>query len=310
MAAQWRLLSEYLGRASDDSVWLTWSELDEVVRGLPSSAIDHYPQWWHGDRPNTRAWRTASYEAVDIRPGISVRFVRSHDRNLAQATAEGSRRNRKPMLRSAMTQSADTPTRLNDLDPNSCVVVIPCSGSKRRGGRPGPPASTDAVLAAARRKVLDMPDSHTDESRVLPAWQRYDGSLYRAVGPEILADLAGSGRLIILSGGYGVLDGRDAIGHYNRLLKASDWPVGLLEATLALRAERPGMDVVAFAGATTQYAKVLRRTPWRVGGRTAHLVTIRDVRGVRAVSTALGLALRTFVCCGEVPVGTAVTRLA
>lgn len=132
------------------------------------------------------------------------------------------------LVRGALTQSADTPTRLNDLDPNNCVVVIPCWASTRRGGRPGPPASTDALLAAARGKVLDMPDSHTDESCVLPAWQRYDGSLYRAVGSEILADLAASGRLIILSGGYGVLDGRDVIGQYNRLLKASDWPVGLL----------------------------------------------------------------------------------
>lgn len=166
-------------------------------------------------------------------------------------------------------------------------------------------------LGAARRKVLDLPESEADESRVLPARQRYNGSLYRAVGQEVLDDLAASGRLVILSGGYGVLDGRDLIGSYNRLMKSSDWPAGLLEKTIAVRAEQSGMDVVAFAAATTEYAKVLRRTPWRLAGRTAQLVTIRDVRGVGAVSTALGLALNAFVRArGEFPAGTVVQRLA
>ena len=76
MAAQWKLLTEHLAGASGD-VRLTWSELDAIVGGVPNSAVDHFPQWWHGDRPNTRAWRTAGYEAIEIRPGGSVRFVRS-----------------------------------------------------------------------------------------------------------------------------------------------------------------------------------------------------------------------------------------
>jgi hypothetical protein len=75
MAAQWKLLTERLAGASGD-VRLTWSELDAIVGGVPNSAVDHYPQWWHGDRPNTRAWRAAGYEAIEIRPGVSVRFVR------------------------------------------------------------------------------------------------------------------------------------------------------------------------------------------------------------------------------------------
>lgn len=52
MAAQWRLLTEYL-RGADDMATLTWSELDALVGGLPASAVDHYPQWWYGDRPHT-----------------------------------------------------------------------------------------------------------------------------------------------------------------------------------------------------------------------------------------------------------------
>jgi hypothetical protein len=195
--------------------------------------------------------------------------------------------------------------------PDRCLIVIPCSARKRNGGRPGTPTPADSALEAARRRVLERADSQTNESLLRPAWQRYDGSLHRAAGERIPADLAASGRLVILSGGYGVLDGRDMIGDYNRLMKASDWPAGLLERALAVRAELVGLDVVAFAGTTTEYAKVLRRTPWRLGAeQRAQLVTIRGVRGVGAVSRALGLALRAFTTGqGSYPVGTSVERL-
>ena len=145
----------------------------------------------------------------------------------------------------------------------------------------------------------------------MPAWQRYNGHLYRTVGPDLLADLAASERLVILSGGYGVLDGRDLIGHYERLMKTRDWPTGLLERAVAMRAAASGLDVVAFAGTTTAYAKVLRRAPWKLPeGRTALIVTIQDVRGLAAISNALGSALRTFLSrSGDYPAGAVAERL-
>jgi hypothetical protein len=158
--------------------------------------------------------------------------------------------------------------------------------------------------------VLANPDSHTDESLVKPAWQRYDGHLYRAAG-RVLSDLAESNRLLILSGGYGLLEGRDLVGDYDRIMRTRDWPSRLLEQLLADRAADSGLDVVAFAGFTTDYAKVLRRTPWQLApGRTAHLVTLRGGRGASAISSSLGLALRTFVeRRSNYPQGTVVERL-
>lgn len=78
-----------------------------------------------------------------------------------------------------------------------------------------------------------------------------------------------------------------------------------------MRAEYSSLDVVAFAGATTPYAKIMRRTPWNLPeGRSAQLVTIQDVRGVLAVSKALGLAVRVFAKGrGIYPAGTTVERL-
>lgn len=306
MAAHWRLLTEYLVSASDD-VWLTWPELDAIVGGLPASAIDHYPQWWHGDRPNTRAWRAAGYEAQTIDPGISVLFVRTVARSRATEMAPPPRR---AAPTPAVTASVEPSEALHGLNPARCLLVVPCSASKRKGGRRGQPAPAPADLVAARRDVLEHPDSHTDDSLVMPAWQRYDGYLYRAARPA-LSDPAATDRLLILSGGYGVLEGRDPIGNYNRMMRSSDWPRGLLEQLVADRAAQSRLDVVAFAGSTTDYAKLLRRARWQLPeGRAAQLVTLRGVRGVSAVSSSLGLALRAFMALGSnYPQGTIVERL-
>lgn len=69
--------------------------------------------------------------------------------------------------------------------------------------------------------------------------------------------------------------------------------------------------MMAFASLTTDYAKVLRRTPWQLApGRTVHLVTLRGRRGASAVSSSLGLALRAFVeGRRDYPHGTVVERL-
>ena len=81
----------------------------------------------------------------------------------------------------------------------------------------------------------------------MPAWRRYDGHLYQAAGTA-LDDLVASDRLLILSGGYGLLEGSDRIGTYNRVMKSSAWPPGLLEQVLSGRAAQAELDVVAFAG--------------------------------------------------------------
>lgn len=306
MTAQWRLLTEFL-RAADDNVTLTWAELDAIVGGLPASAVDHYPQWWRGDRPHTRAWRAAGFTTTRIEIGVAVTFGRMDSAARTTVEASGSRVATPNVASSATAQPVQD---LRDLDPSRCLIVIPCSASKRRGGRPGTTASAAAGLTAARRRMLADPDSHTDESLVMPAWQRYLGHLYRAAGP-VLSDLAATDRLLILSGGYGLLEGRDLIGYYDRVMRSGDWPSGLLERALADRAADSGFDVVAVAGLTTDYARALRRTPWRLRPeRTAQLVTVQGLSGQTVVSSSLGLALRTFVeRRSHYPQGTIVERL-
>jgi hypothetical protein len=53
--AVWSALTEHLRARGAATVQLSWDDLDAIVGGMPASATNHYPQWWHGDRPNTRA---------------------------------------------------------------------------------------------------------------------------------------------------------------------------------------------------------------------------------------------------------------
>lgn len=151
MPAHWCLLTEFLFRADGD-VRLSWAELDAIVGGMPASAVNHYPQWWHGDRPNTRAWRAAGYEAIRIDPGVSVLFVPRDDPQLTPTSAPYESRHTGPARH--VTAPVGAAGVLGALDPDRALIVIPCSASKRRGGRPEAPSPAPAVLAPARRSVL------------------------------------------------------------------------------------------------------------------------------------------------------------
>lgn len=75
--ADWVRLTEWLAERTEPVVVIRWSELEAIVGGLPESATKHYPQWWHGDRPNTRAWRRAGYELVQVDVGRTVTLRKS-----------------------------------------------------------------------------------------------------------------------------------------------------------------------------------------------------------------------------------------
>jgi hypothetical protein len=184
-------------------------------------------------------------------------------------------------------QREDTPPTPWDLPaPNSTLIVIPCSGSKRPGGVATTASTvidllpTDLAdkLVAARARVAAH--AGLDESRLLPAWQRYDGQLYRsarALGEPSRRGLA----VAIVSGGYGVLLADDRIGDYNRRFSPGDWPPGLLEACLVSIAARLGKHtVIAFCSRTTGYADLVRRVPWRDAGLGAYLAS-PDTNGRR-----------------------------
>jgi hypothetical protein len=191
-----------------------------------------------------------------------------------------------------------SPAALRDVDPRGALVVVACSADKARGGRvPGAASTAGAwpeTLLAARARVLAS--AQAEVSAVLPAWRRYTGTFYQKAG-HALADAATTGHLVIISGGYGVVSAREPIGWYDKQLRLSDWPPGLLESALIGAARHAGAQtMVAFAATTSQYATLLRRTQWRDGGITAYLVTVAGVsRGaLKKVPQRLGEAFGMF----------------
>jgi hypothetical protein len=321
--ADYARLTEWLVRRGGQTVTVSWAELDAIVGGLPRSATDHYPQWWHGDRPNTRAWRAAGFELDRIDVGRSVTFRRitspvaahaPHPRPAARISAVS------PVRRLAATMATADVRELLAVDPRRAMLVIPCSGDKARGGQPiattQPMAqlSWPESLSIVRARVLAQ--AHVDERGVMPAWRRYEGHFYQQARRELDAAVAAGVPVIILSGGYGLLRADEPIGIYNKMLKRSDWPKGLLESLLAEEAARVNTKaVIAFTAATTDYAKLVRGTPWRERGIGAvfHL-TITDVGGgaMAKVPRRLGQAFSALRerDPGRFPAGLSVARLA
>jgi hypothetical protein len=198
----------------------------------------------------------------------------------------------------AAAQSAQRPAAILDgIDPQQSLLVVTCSGRKEPGGRP--PGQADALgwsaeLHDARRRVLAT--ANADTARLLPAWRRYTGAFYQHARPA-LADAVAAGLVVIISGGYGIARADEPIGWYDKVLQLGDWPGGLLESALLSEARRCGTHtVVAFAPATTDYAKLLRRTRWQQAGIDARLVTITGVTGgaMAEVPRRLGQAFTAF----------------
>lgn len=170
---------------------------------------------------------------------------------------------------------------LAEVDPRSALIVLGCSKRKESGGRPadvdtGGEPSWPRELVETRQRLLAR--SAVDARYTLPAWRRYSGVFYRSAG-AVVGDAVENGRVLILSGGYGIVRGDESISWYDRKLRLSDWPAGVLERALLGHAARIGVTtVVSFVSRSGDYYKLLRRTPWHDGGVTPYLVTIESVR--------------------------------
>jgi len=296
--ADWVRLTEWLAEHTEPVVVIGWNELDAIVGGLPESATKHYPQWWHGDRPNTRAWRRAGYELVRVDVGRTV--------TLRKSTAAETRETDHTAPRPSVPQPVDNGLHedsgselLQTIDPRSALILLSCSGDKALGGihraaAPGSPWPLD--LQQARSRLVGA--AGVDEGQLMPAWQRYTGSFYQSDGSALAEAVSVGAHVAILSGGYGVVRADEAIGWYDQQLNPADWPPGVLEDALISEAARVGaQDVVAFVARTTGYARIIRRTPWRRAGiRRAVLVTVISSGGGAMVKVPrdLGIAFRAF----------------
>jgi hypothetical protein len=164
-------------------------------------------------------------------------------------------------------------------------VLLPCSGSKRpgRGERSSGPSILDDLprglaeeLAASRAAVRER--AGVDEATLLPAWRRYRGTLYKSAHDALKSAIADGRKILILSGGYGVVLATEPIGLYEAVFKASWWPEGLLEKVLAAYATRHQIDTAwAFASATTSYRRVAENTDWNAIDVKASLLLPADV---------------------------------
>ncbi|MBK0399063.1 hypothetical protein H0I76_07670 [Limibaculum sp. M0105] len=162
------------------------------------------------------------------------------------------------------------------------LLIMPCSKGKRNGGvaANSGPCLADKIapeLAAeliSARKNAAMKTS-LDEAALMPAWQRYSGSLYRAGAGAVAHLLKEKMHIIILSGGYGAVLAGEPIGNYDQPLKTSWWPGKLLQRVLLSYASVQGIRTVrAFASSTSPYSSVLRGIRWDEAGiEDALLVT-------------------------------------
>ncbi|UMP05319.1 hypothetical protein [Amycolatopsis sp. EV170708-02-1] len=177
-------------------------------------------------------------------------------------------------------------TVLDTIDPREALTILGPSKGKHRGGDVLESGATwPEPMLRARADVLAM--SKVDDGGLLPAWQRYNGNFYRNVGGA-LGEAAASGRLLILSGGYGILRADEPISYYDRKLRLSDWPPGVLADAVLGEARRIGATkAVTFVSASADYAKLARRIPWDI---EALLVTIEFHGGGAQVEVPRRLA--------------------
>ena len=173
----------------------------------------------------------------------------------------------------------ETPVNLPAIDPAGLqchtlcetLIVIPCSGSKRKNSGSSE-RSGDCILDSLPAELADelcaqrarnASTAQLDESVLLPAVERYTGYLYQAAGATLDALVKSSAGVLIISGGYGVIRATESIGWYSQSFKPGMWPNGLIGRCVeAYAAAVSAKAVVGFFSASTGYAKAFRKTSW------------------------------------------------
>lgn len=185
------------------------------------------------------------------------------------------------------------------------LILIPCSGRKSHGGvaedgcspiTEDLPATLARRLTDARRAVLGT--APLDDHQLMPAWQRYKGTLYVHARPALARFVDSGLHVLIISGGYGVIKACESIASYSAQLKLSHWQRGLLEEVLITYATHHRLRKMrAFVSQNTDYRRLLTRVPWQHSSVTdAILLTPEAVRGAMVKAPrAQGEAIAAFL---------------
>ncbi len=229
---------------------------------------------------------------IDRRQGSEGRLVNS---------AVGTARFEEIADDAGRSEASAHPGGLPELELEGALIVIPCSGRKRRGGTEGTdgasvvdwlPEELAMELSAARQR--NAPSSRLDESRTMPAVERYAGMLFEAAADALERIQEAGAEVVIVSGGYGVVSSGEAIGWYAQPFAERMWPEGLVARCLGAYAESiEATAVVGLLAGTTAYAKMFREVRWPATVESAWLVSPElhgggaQVKVPRAIGEAL-----------------------
>lgn len=206
------------------------------------------------------------------------------------------------MMRSETTAPENASINLANF--HSTLLLIPCSGRKNPGGAPGGcPPITDSLPVALTRRLMDarinvLTKAGLDDRLLMPAWQRYAGTLYTYAARSLVIAVNAGLHVLIISGGYGVIRACEMIGNYSTRLTLSSWPAGLLEDVLCTYAARHRLQRVrAFVSQSTDYYRVVARAHWHDAGVTdAVAITPEATRGAMVKTPrAQGEAMAAFL---------------
>ena len=174
------------------------------------------------------------------------------------------------------------------------LLIIPCCKEKmpfpdvrETGPRIAHHLTTDLAerLYLAREEVREC--AHIDEKTLVPAWQRYNGNLYKAKGvKKTLGQAVEQGlHVLILSGGYGVLLADEPIGLYEARFKASWWPKNLLEEVIASYTRYHQLKHMrAFVSKSGGYRPLVKRVNWNAAGVDDAVLLVPEFAGGSAQS--------------------------
>jgi len=119
------------------------------------------------------------------------------------------------------------------------VVLIPESTRKHTGGSPDAP-DEDSIIrvlpASVRQKFEGLreeirrksPSKSIDTGKFLPAYERFDGNMYRSIPREAWERRSPAVEVVIASGLFGLIASRDPIPAYRHSMAESMPPLGKL----------------------------------------------------------------------------------